>query len=124
MHVLIVDDDLLVRWALAHMLNDHGCTVVEHEDARSATSTLTENGQVFDVILLDYNLPDSDDLRLLSTVRRLAPASKIVMMSAHMSRDEIDEALALGAAAFVPKPFDLDDMWALIVRTQPRCASA
>jgi DNA-binding NtrC family response regulator len=115
--VLIVDDDSLVRWALGRMLNDHGCTVVEGENAHAATLAITDNGHVFDVILLDYHLPDSHDLHLLMTLRRLAPASKIVMMSSHMMRDEIDAAHALGASAFMPKPFDLDDTWNLLVRT-------
>jgi DNA-binding NarL/FixJ family response regulator len=46
--------------------------------------------------------------------------SKIVMMSAQMSRDEIDEALASSPSAFMPKPFDLDHMWDLIRKPQAR----
>jgi DNA-binding NtrC family response regulator len=114
LHVLIVDDELLVRWALASMLGQHGCTVVDRADARSATRTVTESPGAFDLILLDYRLSDSDDLTLLARLKRLAPTTTVLMMSAHMSRDDQDEAMRLGAAAFVPKPFDLDDVWTLI----------
>jgi len=117
LRVLIVDDDLLRRWAIGRTLNDHGCTVVERADGRSATSTVSESVNPFDFILLDYHLPDSGDLGLLTRLKRLTPATKIVMMSAEMSRDEIDEAFTLGAVAFAPKPFDLDDIWTLMLKT-------
>jgi DNA-binding NtrC family response regulator len=120
LHVLVVDDELLVRWALASMLAQHGCTVVECADARSATHAVTDSRWPFDIILLDYRLPDSDDLNLLAGLKHLAPETTMLMMSAHMSRDERDEATRLGAAAFVPKPFDLDDVWTLI---QKVCAN-
>jgi DNA-binding NtrC family response regulator len=120
MRVLIIDDESLVRWALVHMLSRHGCTVVEREDASSSTQALTAGSDPFDVILLDHKLPDGNGLDLLPSLKRLAPASTVVMMSAHMSRDEVDEALRLGASAFVSKPFDLDAVWELILHTRSR----
>jgi DNA-binding NtrC family response regulator len=111
LRVLIVDDDILVRWALASMLAQHACTVLEHADARSATRAVTERPGDFDIVLLDYRLPDGDDLNLLASLKRLAHASTVLVMSVHMSRDDSDEATRLGAAALVPKPFDLDDVW-------------
>lgn len=118
--VLIVDDELLVRWALASMLIHYGCIVVQCDDAASATRALAESSDPFDVILLDYNLPDSRDVHLLTTVKRLAPSSTVMMLSAHMTREEADEAIRLGASAVVPKPFDLDAVWELIRRGRSR----
>jgi DNA-binding NtrC family response regulator len=120
MRVLIIDDERLVRWALARMLTRRGCVVVEREDAISGTQALTASSDPFDVILLDQILPDANGLDLLPTLKRFAPASTVMMMSAHMSRDEVDEALCLGASAFIPKPFDLDAVWALVLRTRSR----
>jgi DNA-binding NtrC family response regulator len=117
--VLIVDDDMLVRWSLASILTDHGCTVSEREDARSAARAVEASPGVFDVILLDHRLPDTDGLQLLPRLKALAPDSKVVMMSAHMSGEEIDEAMRLGACAFVSKPFDLEDMWIQIQQQRP-----
>ena len=118
--ILIVDDEPLVRWALARMLTHYGCVVVEREDASSSTQAVTESSEAFDVILLDYKLPDSRGLNLVATLKRLAPTSSVIMMSAHMSRDEVDEALRFGASAFVAKPFDLDAIWELILNARPR----
>lgn len=118
--ILIIDDEWLVRWALASMLTHHGCVVVEREDASSGARALTESSDIFDVVLLDYKLPDSHGPNLLATLKRLAPTSSVMMMSAHMSQDEVEDALRLGASGFVPKPFDLDAVWALIVNARSR----
>ena len=112
---LIIDDEWLVRWALAHMLTHHGCIVVEREDVASGMRALTESSDGFDVILLDHKLPDGTGLDLLTTIKRLAPTSSVVMMSAYMSRDEVDEALRRGAVACVPKPFDVDAVCQLVL---------
>ena len=116
LHVLLVDDDSLVRWALGCALSQHGCVVIEAKDARSAIRSVTDPSNVFDVILLDYRLPDAQGLELLTTLSRLAPQSRVMVMSAEIPADEIAEAIRRGASAFVPKPFDLDDVWTLVSR--------
>jgi DNA-binding NtrC family response regulator len=63
-----------------------------------------------DVVLLDYRLPDSNDLALLATIRRLAPSSAVVMMTAHGTPDVTRRALELGAYDVVDKPFDMSDI--------------
>jgi DNA-binding NtrC family response regulator len=114
--VLLVDDDSLVRWALGTMLTQHGCRVVEAEDGVSATRVAADPSNVFDVVLLDYRLPRVEGFELLTTLRQLAPESRILMMSSHLSADDLAEAFRRGACAFVPKPFDLDDVWTLICK--------
>ena len=116
LHVLLVDDDALVRWALGCTLTQHGCVVVDDKDAKSAIRSVTDPSNVFDVILLDYPLPDAEGLELLTTLRQLAPQSRVVVMSAEIPADELAEAIRRGASAFVPKPFDLDDVWTLVSR--------
>jgi CheY-like chemotaxis protein len=116
MRVLVVDDEPLVRWALTQMLEENGCVVVESEDACSARREAAR--ERFDLVLLDYNLPDSRDFELLRTLRRLAPARPVVMMSARLSHEETAEARRLGAVAIIPKPFDLDVVWRLILQVR------
>ena len=71
--VLVVDDEALIRWSLAEMLGERGYAVTEAGDARMAVAAIERAEEPFDVVLLDYRLPDSADLRLLEKVRRLAP---------------------------------------------------
>jgi DNA-binding NtrC family response regulator len=115
--VLIVDDEFLIRWALARTLESHGGTVVEAEDARTARRAIVEAAQPFDVVLLDYRLPDNSDFALLSAVRRLSPRSRVVMMSAHMDADDAAAACEAGASAVLAKPLDLDAVCTLVLGT-------
>ena len=65
MQILVVDDESLIRWSLAEVLADSGHQVEEAGDGASAVALLSEH-HPFDVVLLDYRLPDSNDLGLLA----------------------------------------------------------
>jgi DNA-binding NtrC family response regulator len=110
--VLVVDDEPLIRWSLNEVLADAGCLVKEAADGASAVDLLTRAR--FDVVLLDYRLPDSNDLHLLETIRRLSPLSTVIMMTAFGAPDVVDGALRLGVFRVVPKPFDVNDMARLV----------
>jgi DNA-binding NtrC family response regulator len=114
LHVLVVDDELLIRWSVSQTLAAAGHSVVQASDARSALDALTSMGPV-DVVLLDYRLPDSDDLALLQKIRHAAPAAAVVMMTAYGTPEMITGALALGARTVMTKPFDMHDLPAMVV---------
>jgi DNA-binding NtrC family response regulator len=111
---LVVDDEALMRWSLTEVLGEHGYAVAEAGDARMALAAVTNAVEPFRVVLLDYRLPDSWDLRLLETLRRLAPTSKVIMISAHTSPELIEGAAALGAYRVISKPFEIDHVAALV----------
>jgi two-component system, response regulator, stage 0 sporulation protein F len=116
--VLIVDDEPLVRWAIAQLLNRDVYQVQEAADAGSTVRALLESAPP-DVVLLDLRLPDSTDLGLLQTVRRLAPGATVILMTAFGSPDLQAEALKLGAACVLDKPFDIDRLEDLIEDLSP-----
>jgi len=123
LRVLVVDDESLIRWSLAEVLAESGHLVDEACDGASALKLL-QDGSRFDVVLLDYRLPDSNDLRLLETVRRLSPGSAVIMMTAFGTPETVDDALSLGAYRVVPKPFDVHDMARLVAEARrPACGS-
>jgi DNA-binding NtrC family response regulator len=105
---LIVEDESLIRWALAETLTSRGCAIVEAVDARSAIDVLTIGSQRFDVVVLDYHLPDVHDLTLLATARRLSPESHVIMMTAFMTPEVTARALELGARQVLQKPIELE----------------
>lgn len=111
--VLVVDDESLIRWSVAQTVAAMGMTVEQARDGASAVSCI-ENQGPFDVIVLDYRLPDSDDLALLSRVRRLAPAAAVIMMTAFHTPEMTEDALNLGCYRVVSKPFELHDMGELV----------
>jgi DNA-binding NtrC family response regulator len=116
LHVLVVDDEALIRWSLAETLADAGHTVAEASNAESAVLMLAGSRGPFDVVLLDYRLPDSNDLNLLSTIRRISPWSAVIMMTAWGTPEVEQGALALGAYRIVPKPFEVHDMADLVLQ--------
>jgi DNA-binding NtrC family response regulator len=112
LRVLIVEDDTLSRWALTETLADAGHFPIEAVDAASAVSTV--QGEDVDVILLDYFLPDSKDLKLLTQLRALAPAAPVIMVTGHASDEMKAHALKLGAHQVLSKPLDMPDIPALV----------
>jgi DNA-binding NtrC family response regulator len=112
--VLVVDDEALIRWSLAEMLGERGYTVTEAGDGRMAVAAIENAQEPFDVVLLDYRLPDSADLRLLAKVRHLAPSSQVIMITAHNSPELAQGAAALGAYSVISKPFEVESLAELV----------
>jgi DNA-binding NtrC family response regulator len=102
--VLVVDDEPLIRWSLAQTLTERGHRVVETSDACSTRAAL---GEGFDVVLLDYRLPDSDNLSLLASIRNEAPRTPVILMTAYGAPEVVRGALELGAYRVINKPFDM-----------------
>jgi len=96
------------------MLGDRGYAVTEAGDGRMAVAAIQAAAQPFDVVLLDYRLPDSADLRLLEKVRHLAPTSQVIMITAHNSPELLQGATALGAYRVISKPFEVESLAALV----------
>jgi DNA-binding NtrC family response regulator len=107
LRVLVVDDESLIRWAVSETLTQAGHDVVQATDAATALQAVGGTPEPFDVVLLDFRLPDSDDLSLLQRIRRLTPATAVVMMTAHGTTQMVTDAKALGAYDVIAKPFDV-----------------
>ena len=114
LRVLVIDDEPLIRWSLSQTLEQAGHSVVEAGDGNSALRALSA-GEPFVVVLLDYRLPDSNDLNLLAAIRKLAPASAVIMMTAFGTPDVMASAIKLGAYQVIPKPFEVHDVPSLVL---------
>jgi two-component system nitrogen regulation response regulator GlnG len=112
--VLVVDDEFLIRWAVARTLAEAGHCVREACDAESAIAALMGGARPPDVVLLDYRLPGTRGLELLGAVRQLSPTSTVVMMSAD-SHAWTTDAARMGASAVIPKPFDMEAIEAALL---------
>jgi two-component system response regulator AtoC len=93
--VLVVDDELLIRWSIAEMLKEHGHAAVEAESGAAALRALQTSSRI-DAVVLDYCLPDTHDFSLLAEIRRIAPRTPVILMTASCTADVIDGALGLG----------------------------
>jgi two-component system response regulator AtoC len=113
LRVLIVDDEPLIRWSLAETLADRGHLVTEAADA-AETRLAIAHTPAPDVVLLDFRLPDSNDLELLRRIRHDAPHTQVILMTAHGTPEMANAALALGAYRVVSKPFAVQELAALV----------
>ena len=116
LEVLVVDDELLIRWSLAETLSHAGHSVTEAADRASALKALEERTRPPDVVLLDYRLPDSNDLGLLAAIRQVAPQAQVIVMTAFGTPEVTRGALELGAYRVVSKPFEVDHLAELVVQ--------
>lgn len=114
--VLVVDDEPLVRWSIAETLRARGFEMIEAPDAHTALVTVLESANEPDAVLLDLKLPDSDDLSLLASLRRILPRVPVILMTAFGTQEILDEARRLGVFTVLDKPFELEDLDALIER--------
>jgi DNA-binding NtrC family response regulator len=109
LRVLVVDDEPLIRWSIAETLGAAGHQVAEAEDAASALRAIRDEPDP-DLVLLDFRLPDSNDLGLLAKIRQIAPETTVIMMTAFGTQDVTAGALKLGALKVLNKPFNMHDL--------------
>ena len=113
MRVLIVEDELLIRWSVAETLGHDGHSVVEAASGAAAIAALEDarsQSTPIDAVILDYRLPDSNDLSLLARIRKLSPRSVVIMMTAFGTPEMTQAALNLGVFAVMNKPFEMRDL--------------
>jgi DNA-binding response OmpR family regulator len=111
----VIDDDDEMRQAIKLMLELLRFEVETYRDARHASKDLL-NGESPDVIILDIMMPAVTGIDMLEFMRREHNFTSIpiVMLSSETTDVQVDEALALGADAFVFKPVSIDELDAAI----------
>ena len=109
--ILIVDDEELIRWSLRERLKADGYDIVE---AGTGKEALEQFKAGVDLVLLDYRLPDTDGLSLLREFKKLDPDSLVILLTSFVSVETAVDAMKLGAFHFANKPFNVDDVAALV----------
>ena len=112
--LLVVDDELAIRKALEQRFTEEGAAVESASGVQVARQALRE--AEFDLIILDHRLPDGTGLGLLENLRAEGCEAAIVMMTAYASPQDAVRAMKNGAADYVMKPFDLDEMVVVAAR--------
>lgn len=103
--VLVVDDHQMVADMLSQLLSENSAVVVSHAyDAVSAMDLIKTSG-AFDLVILDYHLPDATGLSAFYDIHSESPTTRIVLMSGTIEKSVVKEAMNAGAAGFLPKSF-------------------
>ena len=108
MKVLLVDDSNSIAMVVGQMLNDAGHEVARAKHGLDAVEIITKDSD-FDVILLDWNMPEMDGLEFLkhNTENNLITCP-IIMMTTENKPEKIVLALQNGAKEYIMKPFTQD----------------
>ena len=106
--ILIVDDEESFVRSLSFALRTEGMDVTGVHSGEDAF--LAVRKQQFDIILLDLRLPGADGMEVLASIQKLDISIPVIMISAHGDTRAAVQAVKNGAADYLSKPFELDEL--------------
>jgi DNA-binding NtrC family response regulator len=112
--LLLVEDRESLRRMLEQALGREGYEVVAAADA--VAGRRCAESEAFDLVLTDLRLPGGSGLDVLAASRRARPATPVVVLTAYGSVATAVEAMKAGAADFLEKPVELEDLYRLVAR--------
>ena len=113
--VLVVDDSGTMRKIIIRSLNSLGVTeTVEAADGNQALQLF--QGQAFDAILTDWNMPNMNGLELLKAVRGAGSKLPVILITTESEKTRIVEAVQAGVSDYLVKPFDSESLRAKLER--------
>ncbi len=108
--ILIIDDESAIRESLETLLEFEGFSV---ESAETGEDGLIKLGdRPFDLVLLDFALPDRNGLEILADIRSRDPQLAVIMITAYGTVDNAVRAMQSGATNFIQKPWDNEKLLA------------
>lgn len=121
-HVLLIDDEAAVRSATAMMLESLGCTVQSCGDGDEAIAYFQAEHLGTDVIILDLMMPGISSVDTLTALQRIDPDVQVLLASGYSEEGQAQTMLAMGAKAFLHKPFSMAALAGQVGALLPRRA--
>ncbi len=112
--IWVVDDDQSIRWVLDKALQRKGWQVRSFADAEQALAALAKDKP--DLLVTDVRMDGMDGLELMKAVHKRYGDLPVIVMTAHSDLDSAVASYQGGAFEYLPKPFDIDEVLALISR--------
>lgn len=116
--ILIIDDEAALVRSLSFALKNEGYEV--HGAHNGADGLVAARRVEPAIVLLDLRLPDASGLDVLDRLREAQPDLPVVMISAHGDTRDAVQAVKKGAADYLSKPFELDDLFHVIASVLER----
>ncbi|WP_028551676.1 response regulator [Paenibacillus sp. UNC451MF] len=104
--MLVIDDQYGIRLFLSKVFAEEGFEVHLARHGRQGIELFNETAP--DIVLLDIKIPGMDGIEILKELMMLNSHAKVIMMTSY--EDHYDECMELGAADYLQKPFDLEDL--------------
>jgi two-component system response regulator PilR (NtrC family) len=118
--LLVVDDEPAIRQTLQILFRREGYAVVTAPGYRAAAESIRQAPQPFPVIVTDLAMPDGSGLDVLAAAKQRAPATEVIMLTAHSSLENAVQAMRSGAYDFVTKPFEPAELSALVAKAREK----
>lgn len=113
--VWVVDDDRSIRWVMEKALTQAGLLCQSFETAEALLEAIASGAP--DVVISDIRMPGIDGLALLGQLRTAHPDLPVIITTAHSDLDSAVASYEEGAFEYLPKPFDVDEIVATVMRT-------
>ncbi|HVC38117.1 MAG TPA: nitrogen regulation protein NR(I) [Gammaproteobacteria bacterium] len=120
--VWVVDDDASLRWVMGEALREAGHAPRDFNCMEEVLAALKEGTPA--VLITDIHLPGEDGLELLRTLRASYPRLPVVVVTAHSDLQTAVAAYQGGAFEYLAKPFDVDELIAVVSRALQTAASS
>lgn len=105
MKALVVDDSAVMRKVVIEALSRAGITnVSQAADGREAVAAVSKED--FDLILMDWNMPNMNGLEAVKTIRANGKQTPVIMVTTEAEKSRVVEALKAGANNYIIKPFN------------------
>ena len=105
MKILLLEDELMLRSSIEEYLEALGHKVIAYGNGEEAYEAIKKD--VFDLLLLDINIPKMNGLSLLKALNEIEHAFPTIFISANVDIDDISRAFELGASDYLKKPYHL-----------------
>ncbi|MBR7520494.1 response regulator [Pseudomonas juntendi] len=105
MHLLVVEDDEIVRMLMLEVLGDLGYSVIEAENATAALEVLEDQRQPLALMMTDVGLPDMRGEALAAKARELRPLLPVLFASGYAENIDVPEGMHM-----IGKPFSIDQL--------------
>ena len=108
MKILVVDDEEIVLESCQAVLEEAGFEAALLPSADKALKAMKHED--FTLLLIDVKMPEHDGMYLMQEVKKRWPGTPVIVMSGYYTADTINEAIRMGAATFIAKPFEPEEL--------------
>jgi DNA-binding NtrC family response regulator len=120
--VLVVDDEEDLREMLAFVLSGAGFEVLTADSGLSAVELAKEHR--FDLAISDLKMPGMNGVETLTALKQIDASMEVIIVTGYASEETAVECLKRGAYGYLRKPFELDELHALVDRAVERRLAA
>ncbi len=122
--ILVAEDNAVNRRLITKVLESAGHRVISVSNGKEAVNSF--GAEIFDLILMDMEMPDMDGLEATRTIRLHEPKDShisIYALTAHATTADREKCFAAGMDGFMSKPFEMDEVLKIVARVASECSN-